>query len=152
MGAQEDNRAAWPLLGGTARAGDTATYQDVANSVNRECYAKLTAHRAGPHALDRIETRACATAFLTSRRWSSARNSASRVTTSFGGTAWTPRRLAASAIIDGPSSGTWCGSTPMTTGPHPTFDPARLSGFWGFSILSTLKEESLWTSAGPRWP
>lgn len=57
MGAQEDNRAAWPLLGGTARAGDTATYQDVANSVNRECYAKLTAHRAGPHALDRIETR-----------------------------------------------------------------------------------------------
>ena len=55
MGAQEYNRAAWPLLVRAARAGETVTYQDVANTVNRACHAPTTAHLAGPNALDRIE-------------------------------------------------------------------------------------------------
>lgn len=55
MGAQEYNRAAWPLLVRTARAGKTVTYQDVANAVNRVCHSRLTPYTTGPHALDRIE-------------------------------------------------------------------------------------------------
>ncbi len=55
MGAQEYNRAAWPLLARTARDRDTITYQAVANAVNRVCHSHLTPYTTGPHALDRIE-------------------------------------------------------------------------------------------------
>lgn len=55
MGTPEYNRAAWPLLVETARAGDTITYQKVADVVNQLCHARLSAHLVGPNALDRIE-------------------------------------------------------------------------------------------------